>query len=47
MSDTEIHEWFLGMKDILIHNRNLMYNFGRKYKESQMKIFEDINNELS
>lgn len=47
MSDTEIHEWFLGMKDILIHNRNLMYNYGREYKESQMKIFEDINNEIS
>jgi hypothetical protein len=47
MSDTEMHEWFLSMKDILVYNRNLMYEYGKKYEESQMKIFKDINDELS
>jgi hypothetical protein len=25
----------------------LMYEYGKKYEESQMKIFKDINDELS
>ena len=33
MSDTEMHKWFLSMKDILIYNRNLMYEYGKKYEE--------------
>jgi len=45
MSDTEMHEWFLSMKDILVHNRNLMYEYGKKYEESQMKIFKEIDND--
>ena len=45
MSDTEMHEWFLSMKDILVYNRDLMYEYGKKYEESQMKIFKEIDND--
>lgn len=42
MSDTEIHEWFLSMKDILIHNRNLMYQYGKQYNKNMEQILENI-----
>ena len=45
MSDTEMHEWFLSMKDILVYNRDLMYEYGKKYEEAQMKIFKEIDND--
>ena len=42
MSDNEIHEWYNGMKDILIHNRNLMEECGRQYYKVMPKILGDI-----
>ena len=42
MSDNEIHEWDNGMKDILIHNRNLMEECGRQYYKVMPKILGDI-----
>ena len=45
MVDEEV---WLGLDSyILVYNRNLMYEYGKKYEESQMKIFKDINDELS
>ncbi|MAR20490.1 MAG: hypothetical protein CMD25_00265 [Flavobacteriales bacterium] len=42
MSDDEIHKWFLGMKDILIHNRNLMNEYGSKYEIHMLDLIGDI-----
>ena len=40
-----MHKWFLSMKYILVYNRDLMYEYGKKYEESQMKIFKEIDND--
>jgi len=42
MSKEELHSWYYSMYDILVHNRELMREYGVLYKESQKKIFEDI-----
>ncbi len=42
MSDDEIHEWYNGMKDILIHNRNLLEEYGKQYYKVIPKILGDI-----
>ena len=42
MNDTEIHNWYLGMKDTLIHNRNLMYEYGSKYEKHMLDLVGDI-----
>jgi len=42
MSLEELNSWYYEMKDILLHNRELMKEYGVLYTESQHKIFEDI-----
>jgi len=42
MNNTEIHNWYLGMKDTLIHNRNLMYEYGSKYEKHMLDLVGDI-----
>lgn len=46
MSENEIHDWFLGLKDILIHNRELIYEKGKEYKTNAFNIFDEIYKEL-
>ena len=42
MDKIDLHNWYYDMHDILLHNRELMKEYGVLYKESQKKIFEDI-----
>ena len=42
MDKLDLHNWYYDMHDILLHNRELMKEYGVLYKESQKKIFEDI-----
>ena len=42
MSVDEMHNWYYEMEDILVHNRNLIYNYGEKYNSYLETIIYDI-----
>jgi len=48
MSKEELHNWYWGMKDILIHNHNHLINHhkNRLFGEAVIKEFSDIVNKL-
>jgi len=46
MSKEELHNWYWGMKDILIHNHNHLVNHHKNglFGEAVIKEFSDIIN---
>ena len=42
MSLDEMHDWYWSMKDIMIHNRDLIYSYGKDHKTFLEKIVNKI-----